>query len=122
MLRRVGIRPALCSAAAVLVWLIAMTGEAFAEDEPALFFGQALPLPEDVTAYDERARALSERLMEELQEGGYVVSRWSDGSPEHVGDSLIWSGLAMAVLPCDAGRPILDAILRSLEERGGAFV
>jgi hypothetical protein len=32
---------------------------------------------------------------------GFIVSRLKDGSPEHRGDALLWTGLALGTLPCD---------------------
>jgi hypothetical protein len=46
------------------------------------------------------------RLLGNHLEDGWVVSRYEDGRLEHVGDSLIWSGIALAALPCDKGDAI----------------
>ncbi len=62
------------------------------------------------------------RLERGFLQGGWVVSRHPDGAPAHMGEGLIWSGLALAALPCDRGQEIEAALLGMLAARGGALV
>ena len=63
------------------------------------------------------------RLLNDHTENGWVVSRWTaTGEPEHVGDSLIWTGLTMAVLSCPDGERYERALLDMLEVENGAMV
>jgi hypothetical protein len=48
------------------------------------------------TIFDE----YSWRLINDHRQNGYIVSRYVDGSPEHLGEGLLWSGIAMDALPC----------------------
>ncbi len=50
---------------------------------------------------------------------GYVVSR--DPAPAHIGDALIWSGIALAVLPCAAGDPVESALLDMMNVLNGGL-
>ncbi len=60
------------------------------------------PEPIDPTTHV-RARYTQavERLSTEFLENGWVVSRHPDWSPEHTGDSLIWTGLWLYAAPCE---------------------
>lgn len=64
----------------------------------------------------------SQRLTSGFLEGGWVVSRTSEGEPRHQGDSLIWSGLSLYALSCEDGAQVEDALLRMLGEGGGGLV
>ena len=77
---------------------------------------------ESIDEFGTEAKAFQDQLISKHLEGGYVVSRLPDGTPEHWGDSLLFSGLALAVLSCEKGEPILSAILNSIEKRGGQLV
>lgn len=54
-----------------------------------------------------------------MADAGWVVSRWDDGRAERVGDSLIWTGIAMAALPCADGEPYEAALQQMLTSTGG---
>lgn len=67
------------------------------------------------------SRAAS-RLLASHVDRGWVVSRQTDGSPEHVGDSLLWTGLALAALPCADGAAIESGLVDMLTRHDGALV
>lgn len=54
---------------------------------------------------------------------GFIVSRYDgDGTAEHQGDSLIWSGVALASMPCAAARPIADGLRDMVSaQQGGLY-
>lgn len=54
----------------------------------------------------------SDRLVSML-DAGWVVS-WQETAPEHLGDSLIWSGIALASLSCEKGAAIESALIDML--------
>lgn len=55
-------------------------------------------------------------------DGGWIVSRYPGGEPEHLGDSLIRSGLAMAALPCDGPGATIEAELAGrIDAAGGGL-
>lgn len=90
-------------------------------------FGCGREHPEPIAArpleaFELQAEYLTSRLLAKHLDGGYIVSRESDGTPAHQGDALLWSGIALGLLPCEAGRPIFDAIAASAENRGGELV
>lgn len=69
----------------------------------------------------ERYQAAVARL-DPFLDGGWIVSRRPDASAEHTGDSLIWSGIAMAALPCDGpGAAIETALSEAVHAKGGAL-
>lgn len=77
---------------------------------------KAAPDPAIISRYDSASdRALS------MTDRGFVVSRWEDGSTEHQGDALIWTGILLAHLPCDKGQPLEDALLKMVDDLGGGF-
>lgn len=53
------------------------------------------------------------RVADGFLDGGWVVSRYTSGEPEHLGDSLIRSGIAMAALPCDGPGAEIESELAS---------
>lgn len=80
--------------------------------------GAALPLPDLRARRDEASR----RLLQDFTQGAYVVSRYLDGRPEHLGEGILWSSLAMGYLPCDAGKPLVAALLEMATRRAGEIV
>lgn len=66
--------------------------------------GKPEPLPEHESRFDE----LQERLLD-MSEGGWVVSRQQNGDRHGEGDSLIWTGMHWATMPCDYDSPLLTA-------------
>jgi hypothetical protein len=68
--------------------------------------------PSDPTAEAADAYySTAERLKEFIDGSGFVVSRFNaDGRPEHEGDSLIWSGVALASVPCAVAAPIASGL------------
>jgi hypothetical protein len=51
-----------------------------------------------------------------------VVSWNADGTPDHQGEGLLWTGLAMAYLPCDLGDGPEATLLNMMESKGGQLV
>jgi len=74
-----------------------------------------------VSVSDTYATAV-DRLETDHLEDGWIVSRYQDGKPEHQGDALIWTGLALAALSCDRGAEIEDRMIRMLTDNGGSMV
>lgn len=66
--------------------------------------------------------AAVDRLKKDFIEDGWIVSRRDDGSTEHEGDSLIWTGIAMAALSCNDGQIFADRMRQMIEENNGALV
>lgn len=97
---------------ALLAGLLACGGKEPTRPEP-------VDPPERVAALYAEA---VDRLEREHVERGWVVSRRPDGSAEHVGDALIWSGVALGVLPCDRGQAIEANLIDVLSRHGGALV
>jgi hypothetical protein len=82
-----------------------------------LLFGCAKKEPPKVEPTSEESATFHEastRLLAMTSPAGWVVSRWDDGSIEHTGDSLLWTGMAMGALSCDDGvepeRALLDML------------
>lgn len=77
----------------------------------------------DLSEFDKMASTLVIRLQLEHLEFGYVVSRDGfNGPAAHEGDSLLWSGLALALLPCEAGKEIFDSLYLSVKMGDGELV
>lgn len=57
--------------------------------------------------------------LETLDDGGWVVSRTPDGVMQHTGDSLIWTGLSLYALPCDALVSQVSALKTMIDQTGG---
>lgn len=64
----------------------------------------------------------SERLMADHLENGWVVTRKPDGTPEHTGEALLWSGVALASLSCEDGAAIEDMLIDTVKRHDGALV
>lgn len=52
-------------------------------------------------------------------ENGQVVSRWENGEAEHLGDSLLWTGIAIGSLDCETGWPLMDAMYQRMARTDG---
>ena len=63
----------------------------------------------------------AQRLVTEFLDRGFVVSLKEDGEPEHKGDALIWSGVAMSALDCDKGTVIEDAAIKMITDLNGGL-
>jgi len=81
---------------------------------------QFLPAAEDLASLGEKPAEILRRFRSRFLEGGQVVSRRGD-VPEHLGDALIWSGVALAALSCEEGQVVEDA-LAAMTNRYGTFV
>ena len=68
-------------------------------------------------AYEETAERLATRFLD----AGQVVSRLH-GEPYHLGDSLIWTGIAAGAMPCRLVAPIEDALIANIESNAGHVV
>jgi hypothetical protein len=92
------------------LWILAAcTPEKKADTEPA-----DITLPAAWGDVVDRAVAMSE--------AGWVVSRWSDGSAEHRGDSLLFTAIAMGAVSakdCARAAPFEHALLTMLEANDG---
>ncbi len=75
------------------------------------------PADPQVTEFE----AASERLVGMLDSDFWLVSWWADGTPEHQGDSLLWSSMAMGVLPCEKAEGIEAALQKMLKDLGGGL-
>ena len=64
----------------------------------------------------------SERLLADHLENGWVVTRKPDGTPEHTGEGLLWSGVALASLTCEDGAAIEDMLIATVTRLDGALV
>lgn len=87
--------------------------------------GKTEPKPEPSPADAEiRARAaqVEERILGLTEPRGWVVSKHIDGSIEHTGDSLIWTGMAMGVMSCAGGAAPEAALLEILQTNNGRFL
>jgi len=73
--------------------------------------------PEIVARY----LSASERLQSDFLDRGWVVSR-DGGLPANVGDSLLWSGLALSALPCDQGDAIEANLIDMVTRHDGGLV
>lgn len=63
------------------------------------------------------------RLFENHMEGPFVVSRWAEsGEPEHQGEGLLWSGVALSSMRCEEGRQIEDGLIAMIEENDGFLI
>ena len=79
------------------------------------------PQKMDLREFDQREAELQERLRTRFLEKGYVVSRKGE-KPHFVGDSLLWTGIAMGVLDCEIAREIFEAVHASAKKRRGGLV
>lgn len=83
--------------------------------------GRARPEAMPASVDDTRLHAEAVERFARFLDDGQVVSRVGD-APEHVGDSLIWTGVAIGALPCDAAAPLVARLTERLEANGGLLV
>lgn len=76
----------------------------------------------EVDEFSEEAQSYRDHLTAGLCGGWVGTHVEGESSCYDMGDSLLFSGLALAVLPCAGGAPVLAAIEASQESRGGLFV
>lgn len=88
-----------------------------------LLFGcsKAVEKPEPVDPREAEAALFDEAVnrLEAMSDGGWVVSRNAENGPEHTGDSLIWTGMAMGDLDCTRGVAQQEALVTMVRETGG---
>lgn len=80
-------------------------------------FAGALPAAEDLSALAEQTAAMQGRLREYL-DAGFVITRRGEEVLDR-GDAALWTGLAVAALDCDQGRPLFDALAADIVDHGG---
>lgn len=77
------------------------------------------PAPSGVRfRYDEATLRLSTGYLE----NGWVVTRRADGSAEHVGEGLLWTGLWLYAAPCEVGAGSAAMLRQTITRNGGALV
>lgn len=79
------------------------------------------PAGPDRAALVVQYQELSARLLRDHTENGWIVSR-ENGQPRHQGDSLLWTGIAMAATTCEDGQIFADRMRTMLKENAGALV
>lgn len=89
---------------AIFALLVACKGEATKADDT----------PKEIPVSYESA---ADRLLQ-MSDSGWVVSRYDDGTTEHLGDSLLFTGIAMGVLDCRRGA-VPEAALADMFRRNG---
>ena len=77
------------------------------------------PEPGEVAAYLETTERLFDLKL--IDDAGFIVSRWQDGRPEHEGDSLLWTGIALAALPCERTGKLVAGLTRMVYDLGGGL-
>ncbi len=96
-----------------------------AANAPA-YYQDDLPPAEDLSDLKPKRDGLAQRLLSTFMEDDQVVARTGGddqhAAPKDVGDSKLWSGIALAVLDCDEGAPVLMSILASIAQHGGGIV
>ncbi len=80
---------------------------------------EVVSVPEEIRQRYEEA---TDRLVDEFLDYDRVVSRRDDGSAEHIGDSLIWSGIALYALPCEKGAAIERQLISEIESLNGGVM
>lgn len=78
------------------------------------------PEPPPASALAARAEATS-RLESRLDPGGWVVSWDAGGTAQDVGDSLIWTGIALASVDCTHGQALEQSLLDMLAMTKGGL-
>ncbi len=98
----------------LLIFLSLLFGCSKAKPEPD-------PLPSAMTI-DQRFDEAQSRVQSGFLEGGWVVSHNADGSLEHQGDSLIWTGLWLGAATCASGDASEQALLGMITSSGGQLI
>lgn len=78
-----------------------------------------LPEKEDLSVVTPMARELLARLKSYNVDSGYVITRTESGEIEHKGDAVLWTGLAMAAVPCEDAEPLFTQVSLDTLRRGG---
>jgi hypothetical protein len=99
-----------------LVAVLAMVFMAACSKEPA---ERTTSEPSDST--QEAFVSAEDRLVDRFLDDGWVVSRHADGSPEHQGDSLIFTGIALGTLDCAHRHDVEWALAEGLENLQGGL-
>jgi hypothetical protein len=64
---------------------------------------------------------VKDRLNEKFLSNGFVVSR-QDGNPEHQGEAILWTGVAVSSMSCDDGQALADRLMQILIDHNGGLV
>lgn len=81
---------------------------------------KATKTSEDLTSLRSKFIEVACRLHNDFLNRGWVISR-QDGKPEHMGDSLLWTGIAMGVGGNVVGHACMDALRKCLVDYRGAL-
>jgi hypothetical protein len=73
-----------------------------------------IPTDDVASLYAEAAARLPSFLSD-----GQVTSKWTDGTLEHRGDSMLMTGLAIGSLDCERGAPLMERLVRRITENEG---
>lgn len=93
-----------------LVWVWGCTGRGHREERP---------VPEDVVQAD---IMMQERLFASHYQAPFVVSRKPDGSSTHLGEGILWGGVAHYVVPCDRVFEMDTELMGLVERYSGGLV
>ncbi len=82
---------------------------------------EKVPVPEPVTPASERDYQETKDRLSRFLDQDYVISRQPDGTPDHLGDSLIWQGMSLYALRCDDGKRQAVAVRDMMLRLGGGL-
>lgn len=102
----------------ILIALLVLTACGKSNDHPLPSTQSSLPPTEDVSHLDARYAELEQRLLTQHLEAGFPVSRKGDEARDR-GDAALFAGIAIGTLDCEAGRPIFEALDRTIRAAGG---
>ena len=106
---------------AAVMALVVATEACGSSQEEAAAPPPVLPRAEELSALEGAETAAIGRLLERHLDSGMVVSRTrpDDGSPRDIGDSAIFTGIALGALDCDRGRALLEGVLENIRDHDG---
>lgn len=93
-----------------------------AEKARACLESSGLPSLVSLREFDGEYESYADRLLRNFTEGGYVISLDKNGKALHKGDSLLWTSLAMASLPCDQAAVLRTALTASILRNNGRIL
>ncbi len=83
--------------------------------------GATLPASQNLAEFTAKAQEVEERMMRDFTQDGWLVSYDTSGMPVGLGDSLIFTTIAMGVVSCENAAKIMQALGSQLVMTGGAF-
>lgn len=109
------------AAIALCLALQSCHGDADGDGKPDAPFKGDLPAAEELGDLDALDASLVDRLLTRHLDAGFVVSLTRGDAPEvrDRGDSALFTGLAVAALGCDEGRPMFEALVANVRAHGG---